>query len=77
MKLIGLNLYADEGKWLYQGDGAERNFWSSITLAKEENAKYFKECTDDEYLAWKAEYEPEPEPLLEEVEEPQEAEIVE
>lgn len=66
MRLIGLNLYADNGKWLYQGDGANRNFWSSITLAKEENAKYFHECTDEEYLAWKAEYEPEPEPLPEE-----------
>lgn len=75
MKLIGLNLYADNGKWLYQGDGAERMFWSSITLAKEENAKYFKECTDEEYLSWKAEYEPEP--LPEEVEEVQEAEVVE
>lgn len=70
MKLIGLNLYADNGKWLYQGDGANRNFWSSITLAKEENAKYFKECTDEEYLAWKAEYEPEPEPLPDEPLEP-------
>lgn len=77
MKLIGLNLYADNGMWLYQGDGAARMHWRSITLAKEENAKYFNECTDEEYLAWKAEYEPEPEPLLEEVEEPQEAEIVE
>ena len=61
-----MNLYADSGMWLYQGDRAERKFWSSITLAKEENAKYFKECTDEEYLAWKAEYEPEPEPLPEE-----------
>ena len=52
MKLKGLDLYADEGMWLYQGDGAERMFWSSITLAKEENAKYFKECTDEEKLAW-------------------------
>lgn len=74
MKLIGLDLYADEGMWLYQGDGAERMFWSSITLAKEENAKYFKECTDEERDAWKAEYEPEPEPLPEEVEESIEAE---
>lgn len=65
MKLIGLDLYADEDKWLYQGDGAERMFWSSITLAKEENAKYFNECTNEEYLAWKAEYEPEPEPIVE------------
>ena len=69
MKLQGKDLYADSGMWLYQGGGANRNFWGSITLAKEENAKYFKECTDDEYLAWKAEYEPEPEPLPEEVEE--------
>ena len=68
MKLIGKDLYADNGKWLYQGEGAERMFWSSITLAKEENAKYFKECTNEEYLAWKAEYEPQPEPI-EEVEE--------
>lgn len=58
MKLIGLDLYADEGKWLYQGDGAERNFWSSITLAKEENAKYFKECTDEEKEQWELEYNP-------------------
>jgi hypothetical protein len=65
MKLIGLDLYADNGKWLYQGDGAARMHWSSITLAKEENAKYFKECTDEEYLAWKAEYEPEPEEVAE------------
>lgn len=71
MKLIGLNLYADSGMWLYQGDGAVRMHWSSITLAKEENEKYYNECTDEEYLAWKAEYEPEP--LPEEVEEPQEA----
>lgn len=63
MKLQGKDLYADSGKWLYQGDGAERLFWSSITLAKEENAKYFKECTNEEYLAWKAEYEPGPEPI--------------
>lgn len=73
MKLIGLNLYADEGKWLCQGEGASRMFWKSVTLAKEENAKYFKECTDEEYLAWKAEYDPELEPLPEEVEEPIEA----
>lgn len=65
MKLIGKDLYADNGKWLYQGEGAERMFWSSITLAKEENAKYFKECTNEEYLAWKAEYEPQPEPIEE------------
>lgn len=69
MKLIGKDLYADNGKWLYQGDGAERMFWSSITLAKKENAKYFKECTDEEYLAWKTKYEPQPEPT-------EEAEIV-
>jgi hypothetical protein len=69
MILQGLNLYADNGKWLYQGDGASRNFWSSITLAKEENAKYFKECTDEEYLAWKEAYQPEPEPLPEESQE--------
>lgn len=73
MKLKGLDLYVDSGKWLYQGDGAERMFWASITLAKVENAKYFKECTDEEYLAWKAEYEQEPESLSEEVKEPQEA----
>ena len=71
MQLIGLDLYADNGKWLYQGDGAERMFWKSITLANVDNAKYFKECTDEEYLAWKAEYEPEPEPLPEESQEPE------
>lgn len=65
MKLHGKDLYADNGKWLYQGDGASRNFWSSVTLAKVENARYFKECTNEEYLAWKAEYEPEPEPTEE------------
>lgn len=75
MKLIGKDLYADEGKWLYQGDRTERMFWKSITLASVDNIKYFNECTDEEYLAWKAEYEPEP--LPEEVEEPQEAEVVE
>lgn len=58
MKLIGLDLYTDEGKWLYQGDGANRNFWSSITLAKEENTKYFKECTDEEKEQWELEYNP-------------------
>lgn len=77
MTLQGKDLYADEGKWLYQGDRAERMFWKSITLANVDNTKYFKECTDEEYLAWKAEYEPEPEPLPEEVEEVQEAEVVE
>ena len=77
MKLIGKDLYADDGKWLCQGEGANRMFWKSATLAKVENEKYFNECTDDEYLAWKAEYEPEPEPLPEEVAEPQEAEVVE
>ena len=66
MRLQGNDLYADSGKWLYQGDGASRMFWQSVTLAKVENAKYYNECTDEEYLAWKAEYEPEPEPLLEE-----------
>lgn len=65
MKLQGKDLYADNGKWLYQGDGAERMFLSSITLAKEENAKYFNECTNEEYFAWKAEYKPEPEPIEE------------
>lgn len=65
MKLQGKDLYADEGKWLYQGDGEDRMFWSSMTLAKEENAKYFKECTNEEYLAWKAEYNPQPEPIVE------------
>lgn len=65
MKLQGKDLYADEGKWLYQGDEASRMFWQSITLAKKENAKHFKECTDEEYLAWKAEYEPQPEPIVE------------
>lgn len=69
MKLIGKDLYADEGKWLYQGDRAERMFWKSITLAKVENAKYYNECTDEEYLAWKAEYEPEPIEPLEPIEE--------
>ena len=62
MKLIGKDLYADEGKWLYQGDGANRNFWSSITLAKEENVKYFKECTKEERDAWELEFNP---PMLE------------
>lgn len=76
MKLIGKDLYADEGMWLYQGDGASRMFWKSITLANVDNAKYFNECIDEEYLAWKAEYEPEPEPLPEDIEEPQ-AEVVE
>lgn len=73
MRQIGLDLYADEGKLLYQGDGASRMFWKSLTLAKVENSKYYNECTDEEYLAWKAEYEPEPEPLPEEVIEPIEA----
>ena len=62
MKLIGKNLYADDGMWLYQGDGVERMFWQSVTLAKVENVKYYNECTDEEYLAWKVEYEPEPLP---------------
>lgn len=61
MKLIGKDLYADDGKLLCQGEGASRIFWKSITLAKVENAKYYKECTDEEYLAWKAEH-PQPEP---------------
>lgn len=52
MKLIDKNLYADEGKWLYQDDGENRNFWLSITLAKVENAKYYNECTDAEKTAW-------------------------
>jgi hypothetical protein len=58
MKLIGLDLYADEGKWLYQGDRAARKFWRSITLAKEENAKYFHECTNEEKEQWELEYNP-------------------
>lgn len=65
MKLIGLDLYADEGKWLYQGDGANRNFWSSITLAKEENAKYLQECTNEEREQWELEHNP---PIQEETE---------
>ena len=66
MKLIGIDLYADNGKWLYQGDGADRMFWKSITLANIENAKYFNECTEEEYIAWKEEYEPEQTELFEE-----------
>ena len=66
MRLQGNDLYADSGKWLYQGDGASRMFWHSVTLAKVENAKYYNECTDEEYIAWKEEYEPEPEPIPEE-----------
>ena len=58
MKIIGKDLYADNGKWLYQGDGVERTFWKSITLAKEENVKYFKECTEEEYLVWEEEHKP-------------------
>lgn len=58
MKIIGKDLYADNGKWLYQGDGVERMFWKSITLAKEENVKYFKECTEEEYLIWEEEHKP-------------------
>ena len=52
MKLFGKNLYADDGKWLYQEDGASRMFWKSITLANVDNAKYFNECTDEEKTAW-------------------------
>lgn len=74
MKQIGLDLFADGGKWLCRGKGESKMFWKSITLAKIENINYYNECTNEDYLAWKAEYEPEPEPLPEEVEE---AEIVE
>lgn len=63
MKLIGKDLYADEGKWLYQGESTSRMFWKSVTLAKVENAQYYNECADEEHLAWKSEYEPEPEPI--------------
>ena len=52
MKLIDKNLYADDGKWLYQDDGENRNFWLSITLANVDNAKYYSECTNEEKLAW-------------------------
>lgn len=74
MQLQGKDLYADSGKWLYQGDGASRTFWQSITLANVDNAKYFNECTDEEKLAWEDEYLPKYDELP--PEEPQEAEVV-
>ena len=72
MKLVDKNLYADEGMWLYQGDGASRMFWKSITLANVDNAKYFNECTQEERDAWELEFNP---PMPELPEEPQ-AEVV-
>lgn len=53
----------------------DREFVRIVNLPA--GASLWDECTDEEYLAWKAEYEPEPEPLPEEVVEPQEAEVVE
>lgn len=63
MILIGNNLYADDGKWLYQDEGEQRMFWQSITLAKPENAQYFSECTQSEKEAWEAEHAPQVEDI--------------
>ena len=64
MKLIDKNLYADEGKWLYQEDGASRIFWKSITLANVDNAKYFSECTNEDKLAWEEAHKVADEPVI-------------
>lgn len=64
MRLIGNDLYADEGKWLYQDSGEnQRDFWKSVTLCDVKYADTFNECTDAEKEEWKREHEePEPEP---------------
>lgn len=63
MKLIGNNLYPDEGNWLYNDEGENRYFYKSVTLAKPENIRFFSECTDAEKEEWEREHpEPEPEP---------------
>ena len=62
MKLIDNNLYPDEGNWLYQDEGEMRYFYSSVTLAKPDNMKDFKECTNEEKEQWEEEHKPEPEP---------------
>lgn len=63
MKLIDNNLYPDEGNWLYQDEGEIRYFYPSVTLAKPDNMKDFKECTDAEKRQWEEDHpEPEPEP---------------
>lgn len=65
MKLIGKNLYADNGKWLYQeSQDGTRTFYSSLTLAKEENKQYYQECTNAE----KEEYEKSLYPQVEDAE---------
>lgn len=56
MKLIDNNLYPDKGNWLYQDEGEMRYFYPSVTLAKFENMKDFKECTDAEKQAWKKDH---------------------
>lgn len=65
MKLIDKNLYADSGKWLYQGNKESRMFWSSVTLANVDNTKYFNECPDAEKLAWEEKYLSKEEPIQE------------
>lgn len=55
MQLIGKNLYADEDKWLYQVDD-HKLFYKSISLAKEDNIKYFEECTNSEKEEWEKEW---------------------
>lgn len=56
MKLIGNDLFADEGKWLYQDEGDVRLFYTSVTLADPANARYFLECTDEEKRQWEDEH---------------------
>lgn len=64
MKLIGKDLYADDGNWLcINNDGEWCGFWKSLTLPNEESAKWYSECTDEEKKQWEREHpQPEPEP---------------
>lgn len=63
----GKNLYADKGKWLYMDESEDvRNFWKSVTLPREEDAKWYNECTDEEKKQWEEEHKPQPEPEQEE-----------
>lgn len=76
MEIIELNnqrvQIATDGNWLHDGKDP-RYFTKKACLAI--NDSPWLECTNDEKVQWEKEHNPEPEPLLEEVEEPQEAEV--
>ena len=51
------NLYPEApNEWLYADEGDTRNFWGSITLPREEDAKWYSECTNEEKEQWEREH---------------------